>query len=183
MLRGEYASMNAIHQTVPDLVPVVLASGSYASNADVHFNLFRYVEMTGEPDQGNKLTAKVKELHTKGISPTGKFGFPIPTSQGAVIQPNIWTSSWEKFFSDMIQLCFDWEQDMHGKVDEMQQLFLVLKEKVIPRLLRPLETGGREIKPRLVHGDLWDGNTSAIVSTGEPVIFDASSLYAHHECE
>jgi hypothetical protein len=27
-------------------------------------------------------------------------------------------------------------------------------EKVVPRLLRPLQSGGRSIKPTLVHGDL-----------------------------
>ena len=80
--------MNAIRQTVPRFAPVILASGSYAVNADVHFNLFHYVEMTGEPDNEDILPAKVKELHSKGISPTGKFGFSIPTSQGALIQPD-----------------------------------------------------------------------------------------------
>ena len=183
MLRGEFASMNAIRQTVSDLVPIAVASGTYAMNKDVHFNLFGYIDMTGDIGQVEKLPATVAELHSKGISPTGKYGFSVPTSQGALLQPNTWTSSWEKFFTDMIQRCFDWEQDMHGKVDEMQRLFIALKEKVIPRLLRPLETGGRQIKPCLVHGDLWDGNTSVTVSTDKPVIFDASSLYAHHECK
>lgn len=174
--------MTAIHQTVADLVPMTLASGSYSTNADVHFNLFGYVKMTGKFAKED-LAEKLAELHKKGISPTGKYGFSIPTSQGALMQPNTWTSSWEKFFSDMIQRCFDWEQDMHGKVDEMQQMFTALKEKVIPRLLRPLETGGRQITPCLVHGDLWDGNTSTNASIDKPVIFDASSLYAHHECK
>jgi len=37
--------------------------------------------------------------------------------------------------------------------------------------------------PSLVHGDLWDGNASADVETGRPMIFDATPLYAHKECE
>jgi fructosamine-3-kinase len=35
-----------------------------------------------------------------------------------------------------------------------------LLKKVIPRLLDPLETDGRSIKPVLLHGDLWLGNVS-----------------------
>ena len=139
--------------------------------------------MTGTFGELEKLPAKLAELHKKAISPNGKYGFSVPTSQGALIQPNKWTCSWERFFSNMIQRCFDWEQDLHGSLDEMQQLFVALKAKVIPRLLRPLETGGREIQPCLVHGDLWDGNTSTVVDTDEAIIFDASSLYAHHECK
>ena len=65
----------------------------------------------------------------------------------------------------------------------MQQLSERLISKVIPRLLRPLETGGRQIQPRLVHGDLWDGNTSTDIATDMPVIFDAASFYAHNECK
>ena len=30
-------------------------------------------------------------------------------------------------------------------------------EKVVPRLLLPLEADGRVLKPCLIHGDCWDG--------------------------
>ena len=47
-------------------------------------------------------------------------------------------------------------------------LFGHVTSKVIPRLLRPLETGGRQIKPSLVHGDLYSGNVSVDAVTGGP---------------
>ena len=53
--------------------------------------------------------------------------------------------------------------------------------KVIPRLLRPLETGGRQIRPVLVHSDLWDGNASTNRLSGMPVVFDAACIYGHNE--
>lgn len=56
-------------------------------------------------------------------------------------------------------------------------------EKVILRLLRPLETGGRSIRPTLIHGDLWHGNAETDAETGQPIIFDAASFYAHNECK
>ena len=55
-------------------------------------------------------------------------------------------------------------------------------EKVIPRLLRPMETNGRSIKPALVHGDLWCGNAAIDVQADAPLIYDPSSFYAHNEC-
>ena len=30
-------------------------------------------------------------------------------------------------------------------------------EKVVPRLLLPLQSDGRVLKPCLLHGDCWDG--------------------------
>jgi len=65
----------------------------------------------------------------------------------------------------------------------MRQMHQGILEKAIPRLLRPLETGGRQILPRIVHGDMWDGNTSMDTTTDSPMIFDASGMYAHNECE
>lgn len=50
-------------------------------------------------------------------------------------------------------------------------------EKVVPRLLEPLQSGGRSIKPCLIHGDLWDENTATDMDTGEPFVFDAGSMY------
>ena len=74
---------------------------------------------------------------------------------------------------------------MSGKdIDtEFEELKKRVMDKVIPRLLRQLETGGRSITPCLVHGDLWDGNASVNVDTGKSTIFDGTPLYAHNECE
>jgi protein-ribulosamine 3-kinase len=70
--------------------------------------------MTNEVPDIETLSAKLAELHMKGVSPNGVYGFPVPTYQGALTQPNTWTDSWEKFFTEMLQRCFHWEQEMHG---------------------------------------------------------------------
>lgn len=54
---------------------------------------------------------------------------------------------------------------------------------VIPQILDPLTEEGRTIKPCLVHGDLWEGNTTTNLDTGEPMVFDAAAFYAHNEYE
>ena len=83
----------------------------------------------------------------------------------------------------LMSLFGDLEELQHGHDEDMVQLRTLIINKAIPRLLRPLETGGRSIAACLVHGDLWDGNTGVDRKTGKPVIFDACSLYAHHECK
>ena len=54
-------------------------------------------------------------------------------------------------------------------------------EKVIPRLLLPLQSDGRTLKPCLIHGDCWDGNTAMDMQTGEAFVFDVCSFYGHNE--
>lgn len=182
-LRDEFASMTAIYQTIPDFCPTPIAAGSYLSDPNVHFYLCSFMDMTEKIADLDTLPSKLAQLHIRGVCPNGKYGFPVTTNQGALIMPNTWTSSWEKFFSDMMQRLFAWEKEMHGENEEMNRLSEAIIDKVIPRLLRPLETDGRNIKPRLVHGDLWDGNTSTDAATDKPIIFDASSTYAHNEYE
>lgn len=46
------------------------------------------------------------------------------------------------------------ELRVQGPHDELEQLSKQIVEKVIPCLLRPMESGGRKLKPSLVHGDL-----------------------------
>ena len=38
---------------------------------------------------------------------------------------------------------------------------------------------GVEVRPSVLHGDLWSGNVAAV--EGEPCIFDPASYYGHHE--
>ena len=69
-----------------------------------------------------------------------------------------------------------------GPWKEIETLEPDMVSKVIPRLLRPLETDGRSVKPSLVHGDLWCGNVAIDVATDLPLVYDPSSFYAHNEC-
>lgn len=75
------------------------------------------------------------------------------------------------------------ELETKGPDPEFDMLVPALFDKVIPRLLRPLESEGRSVKPSLVHGDLWYANSGIDVVTDESLVFDACSFYAHNECE
>lgn len=74
-------------------------------------------------------------------------------------------------------------EESQGPDKDLRDLFEQTMKRVAPRLLRPLETGGRQIKPSLVDGDLYSGNVSVDVEYGRPILYDATCPYAHNECK
>ncbi len=183
MVLGEYESMKALHNSSPELTPEPIAWGTFAQAENVHFFLCEFVVMTDDLPDVETSMQMLADLHAKSLSPNGQYGFHVPTVQGIVPQHTEWTDSWEDFFTKSIKTVFENEQRSQGSDEELQSLCKDTLSKVVPRLLRPLETGGRQIKPRLVHGDLWDGNTSTNIATNLPVIYDATCIFAHNECK
>ena len=108
-------------------------------------------------------TSTVAELHTESVPPNGKYGFPTPTCMGQMAHFTIWTDSWENFFTISIERLIRRIEESQGPDAVFRKMFQQTMEKVVPRLLRPLETGGRQIKPSLVYGDLYSGNVSVSV--------------------
>lgn len=78
---------------------------------------------------------------------------------------------------------FDIESSAHVHDAEFESLKTITLEKIIPRLLRPLETGGRSIKPCLIHSDLWLGNCMPDAHTGRIMIFDSCAYWGHNESD
>jgi len=196
--------MSALHENMPDLVPQPIGWGTYAKDTNTYFFICAFREMTGVPGEASTVvgsdveprhrlggelqrisdfTGQIARLHKTALSPTGRFGFPVTTFGGRLPQDTTFCDTWEESFTRGIQRMFDVEEVQHGHDKDMVQLRALIVEKAIPRLLRPLETKGRGISACLVHGDLWDGNTGVDRETREPVIFDACSSYAHHECK
>ena len=73
--------MTLIRNTVPDIAPLPIAWGTYAIDSDIHFYLCSFHDMTDDIPEIQPLAAKVAELHGKGLSPNGKYGFSVPTYQ------------------------------------------------------------------------------------------------------
>lgn len=108
-------------------------------------------DKTPEPAQ---LVEVLERLHKASMSPTGKFGFHITTFNGVVPLVNDWCDTWEEFFSRQLRSDIEWEQSIRGPDPEMDEISSEFFGKVIPRLLHPLQTVERNIKPVLVHGDV-----------------------------
>lgn len=202
MVSAEYYAMSLFHSVMPALVVEPVAWGAYTEAADAYFFICRFHEfatefLEEEDDQGvktvtevNKLPdlttfpALVAEFHRRSkAKPGGEFGFPITMYGGRNPQTFPLSKTWEECFSKGLNNIFDMEEKVQGADEEMRQLREGLMTKVIPRLLRPLETDGRTLTPTLVHGDMWQGNLAVDKASGRPIIFDATPLYAHHECK
>lgn len=182
MISGEFKSMTTIHDVTPALVPRPIAWGSYSGLQDVHFFLCEFRRITEELPDVETFPARMAELHRDATSPDGRFGFPVTTYHGNTPIEHGWSDTWEEYFVRSTRVLLDLEQASQGRNEEILALAKPFFEKVVPRLLRPLETGGRKIRPALIHGDLWHGNASMDGETDEPIIFDAASFYAHNEC-
>lgn len=78
---------------------------------------------------------------------------------------------------------FDQDDKVHVSDTEVDTLKKVFLDKAIPRYLSPLESGGRSIKPCLIHSDLWPGKIKPMASTDELCLFDACAYWGHNEGE
>lgn len=184
MLRGEFESMRMISDLIPAFCPKPLAWGE-CSDPNFHYLLFPFHELKEGPPDTGRLSQAVADLHTRSVehNPTGRWGFHMTTYNGPLAQDNTWTDTWEESWIRGMKRLFSYENDSRGPSEELEQLMKPYFEKVCPRLLRPLETNGRQIKPVLIHGDLWVGNTAVQAETDDPLLFDSSAFWGHNECE
>lgn len=183
MVESEFESMRAIHQVCPTFVPTPIGWGSLASSAGTHFFLSEYMDFDTEMPGPEQFNDGLRTLHYNSISPNGKFGFHRETFSGNLSQFTEWEESWEKFFSKSLKRALEHEIEVKGYDPQFDILVPQIFGVVIPRLLRPLETEGRKVKPSLVHGDLWYANSAATVDGTRSVVFDACCFYAHNECK
>lgn len=182
MMEGEFNSLTAINKATPGFAPKVYGWGKF-DKSETYYLLMDFLDLKMVLPDPSKLCSKLVEMHQNSESPTGKFGFPLPTCHGKHIQPNDWDESWCRFFTRLITIFFETDVEVNGPWKEYEEAFKVLKTHTIPQVLEPLQSDGRVLKPTLVHGDLWEENTGINIETGDPVVFDASVFYAHNEYE
>ncbi|MCJ1477256.1 hypothetical protein MMC13_005927 [Lambiella insularis] len=183
-LAGEFAAMSELYKTIPSLVPRPLAHGQlHLESPPTYFFLCDFVNISDRLPDPVGLGVRLAELHRNSLSPTGKFGFYVPTYDGKLPQTTGWDSSWASFFGKLLLGILRLDVEVNGPWKELEDVAIRVVEEVIPRLLGVLESEGRSVKPCLIHGDLWEGNVGTDLETGNIYIFDACSYYAHNEME
>ena len=137
--------------------PILLSEGSEAQKAEhlpkIASGEIRWCQGYSEPGAGSDLA----NLQCKAVREGESY---------LVNGQKIWTSHADK--SDWI-FCL------------VRTRFEGKKQGGISFLLIDLKTEGVEVKPSVLHGDLWSGNVAAV--EGEPCIFDPATYYGHHEAE
>ncbi|KAF4582093.1 phosphotransferase enzyme family protein [Ophiocordyceps camponoti-floridani] len=192
MFAGEHASLNAIHDAVPNFCPKSHAHGALASDPNRFFLVTDFVDLCSEPSTTLSLAAKLARLHTTPAPvPDGHdtpvFGFPVSTFCGDTAQDNGWKTSWADFYADnRLRAVLRAGVAKHGPDAELADAVEDVAALVVPRLLGQ----GRlrdPVVPVVVHGDLWNGNHgTGRIGKGravENVVFDPSAAYAHSEYE
>ena len=159
-----------------------MAHGTFNQLPNAHYYICKFYELVEELPEPSEFCKRVAALHCKSTSPNGKFGFHVVTYNGDLPQDNNYTDTWESCFTNGFHHMITLNLERGGPWQDIEGLRLDMVSKVIPRLLRPLEINGRSVKPSLVHGDLWCGNTAVDAATNLPLIYDPSSFYAHNEC-
>ncbi|KAL7945336.1 Fructosamine kinase domain-containing protein [Trichoderma barbatum] len=183
-LMGEFESTSTIHALIPEFCPKPIGWGTFKNDTDSHFYICKFYDFIEGVPEPNSFCEKLARLHSSHSSPEGKFGFHCTTYNGNLPQDNTWFDSWEAFFANGLRHVLKVREDRAGYNPELDELMPALFDKVIPRLLRPLESDGRTIRPSLVHGDLWYGNTGIIDGdTEEGIVYDPASFWAHNEYE
>ncbi|KAF8203014.1 Fructosamine/Ketosamine-3-kinase [Pholiota molesta] len=180
---GEAESLKALDEAAPSLVPRLISVGTLDSGAP--FFISQYKDIGSLSYRAADILAKrmATELHAKA-NPSGRgFGFEVPTYCGPTRLKNGWFECWDECYASMIgDLLSQLEQKgryqalcTKGKVIQKE---LNIRARVIPKLLRSLN-----VKPVILHGDLWSGNAGVDKATGQPVIFDPASYYGHNEVD
>ncbi|KAI1164466.1 Fructosamine kinase-domain-containing protein [Nemania serpens] len=183
MALGEYEGSKVLYKALPDNVPRPIAAGALAKDPKKHFYLAEFRDMADEMPGTFEFVSVIAKLHQNTESPNGKFGFHITTYGGDYPVDTSWCDTWEEFFTRMMANTMEKERLVRGPNDELDKLSPMILEHIIPRLLRPMESDGRKLKPVLIHGDLWHGNVAVDNQTNEPVLYDPCAFYGHGEYE
>lgn len=192
MFRGEHASLNAIHDTVPNFCPRSFAHGAL-STPNKFFLATDFLDLGSSAPGGSGLSfaEKLTRLHsTPAPIPDGHdtpvFGFPISTCCGSTDQDNSFKTSWAEFYADnRLRWVLKKAALNNGSDAELTKAVETVANKVVPRLIGDDVVKG--IVPVVIHGDLWSGNHSRgqIAGCGgcEEVVYDPAVVYGHSEYE
>ncbi|MCJ1462014.1 hypothetical protein MMC07_000614 [Pseudocyphellaria aurata] len=185
MMRGAFEAEKALYSVIPDHVPKPLAWGCYKSKTDHHFYLCGFENMVDDLPSPDAWARTVARLHLRSMNkaPKGKFGFHVTTYLANVPVENTWNQSWESFWTQQMKSLLEQEEKTRARDERFSVLKSALYNNVIPRLLRPLETENRIVKPCLLHSDLWPGNIKLKLNSDELCVFDSCAYWGHNEAD
>ncbi len=166
MFQAEKEGLRAIEESGTIAVPHVHLVGSLSSQA---FLLMDHVK-SKRPDGSDyqRLGMQLARLHQTAGE---RFGFTGDNFIGSLPQSNRNHTDWSEFY---------WRERILPQLKMARQKGL-LPEKAIPPEAKAISLFTQvfgEVKPVLLHGDLWGGNY-LIASDGTPYLIDPATYYGH----
>lgn len=170
MFQTEAYGLNTIAKTNTIKTPSVLACESFEDSA---FLLMEYIEWKSPSSEDFKnLGRQLAQLH-KHTSES--FGLEQNNFIGRLSQSNTKHTSWVNFYTNERLLP---QLELAKQKGLLQSSECPNLELIKPKL-KPIFD---DIKPSLLHGDLWSGNY-LISKNGQPYLIDPAVYYGHHEID
>ena len=100
--RGEAAALRVMYEAAPGICPRLFESSvDAASRRPVFVSEYKSLAPLNKHSAA-ALGGALAEMHVKGTSPTGMFGFDVPTYCGATRMENGWSGTWAEAYDRMI---------------------------------------------------------------------------------
>ncbi len=176
MFTGEFESLLALEKTGCVRVPHPISVLDAPPGRSGAMLVMEHLDLGSLGSKDRELGEAVARMHLHNVELgkkgsqdyVSKFGFPVPTCCGEIPQGNGWDDDWTRFYANKLQEQVDLTKDT-----EAEKLWEKLKKKIPDMFV------GIDVRPSLVHGDLWSGNTGQ--AEGRAALFDPGAFYGHHE--
>ncbi|KAK9832886.1 hypothetical protein WJX74_000787 [Apatococcus lobatus] len=179
MFKGEALGLNAMYDTNTLRIPKIYHYGALSElpggGNRGSFIIMEHLNFGSGRASSKEFGRQLARMHAAKPSDEnaakGLFGFHVDNTIGGNPQPNGWMDNWVDFFRER-RLGYQLSLSTDSKLKQMGQ-------KLMKHLDKFFE--GVEVKPCVLHGDLWSGNISSV--DGQPAIFDPAVYYGHSEAE
>ncbi|QRD89691.1 hypothetical protein F9C07_1507406 [Aspergillus flavus] len=166
LVQGEFNSMSEIYATAPGFVPKPYTWGTcYLDDTEAYFFISEFIDFSNKCLANRKVWVPCYDLLRKN-SPKRSMGEKL-----------------DGFLFQAVGACSESRCEDEWPWGYFEILARRCVEAVVPRLIGVLGRDGRKVKPCLIHGDLWEGNTGTSLETGDIYVFDSAAFYAHNEME
>lgn len=168
-LAAEAEGLSALAATGTVRVPAVIDRGRQGAS---DWLLMEWLELRRPGDRAwRRLGERLAALHDLEQP---AFGWRWDNFIGSTPQPNPRDRDWVRFFREARlghQLMLARERGLQGRIVDRVSRLMEKLGSLIPG----------DVRPSLLHGDLWSGNLAAV--GGEPVIFDPAAYCGHSEAD
>ena len=166
MFLAEKTGLEAIGNTRTIAVPNVLSTGTFEGKS---FLLMQFIESKRATQKDYR--AFGQQLAQMHLCTHHTFGFPSDNFIGSLPQNNRSHTDWAEFY---------WEKRIFAQLRMALERGL-LQQSEIPKREKAISVFNEifgDVKPSLLHGDLWGGNY-LIAADGTPYLIDPAVYYGH----
>ena len=173
--KAEFEGLKAIQATNTVACPEPLEFKSVGSSTLL---ALQWLDLKGSTSKSDRrLGELLARMHSQPPPADAKgFGFYCDNWCGETPQKNTWEDDWITFYQkDRLEAQRDMILKKYGDKELAAGVDTVVED--LPLLFK-----GVDVKPSLIHGDLWSGNWS-MIGDNVPVVYDPAPYFGHHEAE